>query len=347
MPACYRSAEKISPVKEPVTESVYAAGIIKARNQYQVFSTVNGLISQVLVTEGDVVKKGDALVKVRNETAQLNTENAKLAVDYASVNANTDKLDELKINADLAKSKMDNDASLLQRQRNLWAQEIGTKNELEQRELALKNSTINYEAAVLRYNELKRQLNFSALQSQKNLQISNSIARDFTITSEGNGKVYHLFKEPGEMLNTQNPVAIIGDADDFFLELQVDEYDIARIRTGQKILLSLDSYKGRVFEAVITKIDPLMNDRSRSFTVEAAFVTRPPVLYPNLTAEANIILQTKQSALLIPRTYLMNDSLVLLRNGEKRKVTTGLKDYNRVEILEGLTTNDIIIMPAK
>ena len=167
MLSCNKKTERTQPVTENITESVYAAGIIKAKNQYQVFSTVNGLISQVLVTEGDVVKKGDALIKVLNETAQLNTENAKLAADYASVNANTDKLNELKINIDLAKNKLDNDALLLQRQRSLWAQDIGTKNELDQKELALKNSTTNYETAKLRYNELKRQLNFSAQQSQK------------------------------------------------------------------------------------------------------------------------------------------------------------------------------------
>ena len=149
------------------------------------------------------------------------------------------------------------------------------------------------------------------------------------------------------MLNTQSPVAIIGDAVDFLLELQVDEYDIARIRIGQKVVLNLDSYKGQVFEAVITKINPIMNDRSRSFTVEAGFVTKPPVLYPNLTTEANIILQTKEKALLIPRNYLIDDSVVILQNKEKRKVTTGLKDYNKVEILNGLTSNDIILMPDK
>ena len=74
----------------------------------------------------------------------------------------------------------------------------------------------------------------------------------------------------------------------------------------------MDSYKGQVFEAVIEKIDPLMNERSRSFTVEARFTTRPPSLYPNLTAEANIIIRTKENAITIPRAYLLNDSTVVL-----------------------------------
>lgn len=345
--SCKQKQEKTKPVTENITESVYAAGVIKTKNQYQVFSAVNGLIQQILVTEGDTVKKGDPLIRVLNETARLNADNAKLSADYAAVNANRDKLNELKINIDLAKSKKDNDLLLLQRQRNLWSQDIGSKNELNQKELAYKNSSNSYEASILRYNELKRQLSFSEQQSQKNLQISVSITKDFTIKSETNGKVYSILKEPGEMVNTQIPVAIIGDAEEFLVELQVDEYDIARIRTGQKIVIKLDSYKGQVFEAVVIKINPFMNDRSRSFTVEASLITKPPALYPNLTTEANIIIQTKEKALLIPRSYLIDESFVMMENKEKRKVTTGLKDYQKVEILSGLTVNDIILKPAK
>ncbi|MDB5277508.1 MAG: HlyD family efflux transporter periplasmic adaptor subunit [Ferruginibacter sp.] len=345
--SCKDRTEKTSPVVQNITESVYASGIIKTKNQYQVFSTVNGLIKKILVTEGDMVKKGDPLMIVQNETARLNIDNAKLAADYASVSANQDKLDELKLNTELAKNKLDNDELQLQRQRNLWSQGIGTKNELEQRELAFKTSGNNYEAAVLRLNELKKQLNFAAQQSQKNLQISNSIAGDFIIKSEISGKVYNVLKETGETVNIQSPVAIIGDADNFLLELQVDEYDIAKIRLGQKTMVKLDSYKGQIFEATISKINPIMNDRSKSFTVEATFVTKPATLFPNLTTESNIIIQTKEQALLIPRTYLLDDDHVLMQSKEKRKITTGLKDYQQVEIVSGLTANDVILKPAK
>lgn len=332
---------------ENISESVYASGIIKSKNQYQVFSTVNGLIQQLFVTEGDIVKKGDPLIRVLNETSKLNTENARLAAEYADVNANMDKLNELKATIDLAKSKMMNDSSLLLRQRDLWSKQIGTRNELEQRELAYENSRTAYNAARFKYNDLKKQLNFSAQQSQKNLQISNTITKDYTIKSETDGKVYSVLKEQGEMLNTQSPVAIIGDANEFLLELQVDEYDIAKIKLTQKVLLNLDSYKGQAFEATVTKIDPIMNERSRSFTVEASFVTKPPTLYPNLTTEANIIIQTKEKALTIPRNFLIDESFVLMKNKEKRKVTTGLKDYQKVEITGGLSANDIILKPVK
>ncbi len=123
------------------------------------------------------------------------------------------------------------------------------------------------------------------------------------------GRVYNILKEQGEIVTPQSAVAIIGDANNFILELQIDEFDIAKVQFGQKILVTMDSYKNQVFEAPVEKIDPIMNDRTRSFTVKADFVSRPPVLYPNLTAEANIIIQTKKKALTIPRNFLWDETM--------------------------------------
>jgi HlyD family secretion protein len=343
--ACKSKDIAVHPVAEKITESVYATGILKTKNQYQVFSPVNGLVAEVLVAEGDNVKKGGILMRLTNTSARLNIDNAALAADYASATANAEKLNELKIAVDLAQSKMQNEASLLRRQQNLWAAGIGSRNELDQRELASKSSVNAYTAAKLRYAQLQKQISFQQKQSQNNLQISKATAADYTIKSETSGKVYSILKAKGEMANTQSPVALIGDADAFTLELQVDEYDISRIIPGQKILLNMDSYKGEVFEAVVEKINPLMNERSRSFTIEAAFTKKPPVLYPNLTCEANILIQQKEKAITIPRNYLLDGDYVLLKNKEKRKVTTGLKDYQKVEIISGLSVNDIILKP--
>ena len=122
---CKKNQEKTSLVSEKITESVYASGIVKTKNQYQVFSSVNGLIRKIFVTEGDTVKTGTALISIVNEMASLNTDNAKLAAEFAAMNANQDKLNELRLNIDLAKSKKENEGILLQRKRNLWTQNIG------------------------------------------------------------------------------------------------------------------------------------------------------------------------------------------------------------------------------
>ncbi|MCX2740934.1 efflux RND transporter periplasmic adaptor subunit [Pontibacter anaerobius] len=345
--SCSGKQEKIQPAVEDITEAVYASGVVKSRNQYQVFPTVSGVIEQIMVTEGDVVKKGEPLMKLDNEAARLSTENARIAAEYNRVSANTEKLNELQETIDLARSKKQNDSLLLERQRNLWANKIGTRVELEQRELNYKNSVTAYKSAVLRYNDLKKQLDFAARQSQKNLQISETMSGDYTVKSETSGKVYDVLREQGELVSPQTPVAVIGDADEFILELQVDEYDIARVKPGQRVLLNLDSYKGQVFEGKVYKVNPAMNERTRSFTVEASFVTAPPALYPNLTTEANIIIQTKKDALTIPREYLIDGAYVMTEEKEEVPVKTGLMDYQKVEILKGVTKEDVLLKPDR
>jgi multidrug efflux pump subunit AcrA (membrane-fusion protein) len=343
--SCQPQSEKVSPTLEAISESVYASGIVKSKNQYQVYAASNGLIQDILVKEGDLVKKGDPIMKLVNDPSRLAASNSKLAAEFASIEANTDKLKELKVAIDLAASKLKNDSLLAIRQRKLWSQKIGTQVELEQRELAYQNSITNYEVAQIRYNDLKRQLVFNSQQSQNNLKISTSLANDFIIKSDTDGKIYKVLKEKGEFVNTLNPVAIVGDADAFYVELTVDEYDIARIQEGQRVLITMDSYKGELFEAKVRQIEPLMNEQSRSFTINADFIRRPTLLYPNLSLEANIIINAKEQVMTIPRNYLIGDSMVLLSSGEKKKVITGLMDYQKAEIVSGLNEGDVLILP--
>ena len=66
MTSCNSGKEKINPVKESITESIYASGVVKSINQYQVYAPVNGLIQEILVKEGDTVRQGDVIGRVGN-----------------------------------------------------------------------------------------------------------------------------------------------------------------------------------------------------------------------------------------------------------------------------------------
>ncbi|MBL7932714.1 MAG: efflux RND transporter periplasmic adaptor subunit [Bacteroidia bacterium] len=343
--ACSRQKETTHVSSGPVSESVYASGTIKSKDQYQVFAQANGIISQVSVKEGDTVKKGQPILFIDNDIQKLSKENAELAAKFSDFGANQTKITDAAASVDLAYLKMLNDSVLYARQSALWSQNIGTKVELEQRELAMRNSKTAYLSAKLKLADLRRQLEFSSSQAKKNLLISSVSEDDYTVKSEINGIVYSLNKVKGEMVNVQTPLAIIGDAHKFILEMQVDEYDIVKIRNGQVVIINMDSYKDQVFEGKVTRIFPLMNERSKTFIVEAEFVNAPPVLYPNISFEANIIINHKEQALLIPRNYLLNDSNVLKKNGEKITVKTGLKDYQVVEILKGLNKDEEILKP--
>lgn len=345
--SCKSKVETTRPSNETISESIYASGIVKSKNQYDVFSRANGIIDQIFVQEGDFVKVGTPILSISNQSQKLTKENAALSAEFNSKAANQSKLNEALQALSVSKSKMKIDSLAYARQLALWKQEAVSKVELEQIQLRFENSNYAYLSAATKYDELKRTLDFNASQSAKNLQISNVMENDYLLKSEINGIVYNISKSRGEMVSIQTPLAVIGDAKRYFLEMQVDEKDIIRIKLGLRVLVALDSYKGQSFEAKVSKIVPYMNERTRTFLVEAEFVNQPPVLYPNTTFEANILIQTKMNVLLIPRDFLFNEEFVYNEEGQKIKVKTGLKDYRKVEILSGIDANTVISKPEE
>ncbi len=345
--SCGKKQETVKPSLTSITESVYASGYLKSENQYQVFPSVNGVISKIYVEEGDTVTIGQPLVLLAHETQRYSKDNAQLLERLNDAKENQGKNTESQLTVDLAKNKMLLDSSLYFRQKALWEQKIGTKVELEQKEIAYISSKNNYLSALIRQRDLLKQIDFNSDQTKNNLKISDQLESDYTIKSEINGRVYALNKSVGEWVGVQTPLAVIGDAQQYRLQMRIDEYDILKIKIGQEVLVTMDSYKGKLFKAAVFKINPLMNEKTKSFTIEAKFVNPPERLYPNITFEANIIVQKKDKALIIPNRYFINDSMVVLSNGNNVKVTTGLKDYRNTEILSGITIEDELILPAE
>lgn len=345
--SCKKTKESIQVTSSDITQSVYSAGKVKAVEQYNVYSTVNGVLQNININIGDNITKGQILLELDNVTSELNAENARIALDLSAQNnkKGSDKLEEIELNINLALEKLHLDSSLYFRQKKLWDQNIGSKLDLEQKQLTYKNSLINYQSAQKKLSQLKTQLQNDLKRANVNYNINQKLYSDYSIKSSINGKVYDILKERGELVTPQTPLAVIGKIDTFLLELAVDENDIIKINIGQKTLITMDSYKDQVLEAIVDKIYPIMNERTRTFVIEAHFINPPKKLFPNLSVEANIIIQSKKNALTIPNNYIIDGTYVLVNEDEKREIKVGLKDYQKTEILEGLKENETIYKP--
>lgn len=345
--ACKSKQETVQPIVKSITESVYASGMLESENQYQVFAAVTGIVDKVFVDEGTLVEVGTPILSLSSEAQKLSSENAKLTADFNAFSLNSGKIDEARSLVNLIQSQVASDAAMLARQRNLWAQNIGSKVELEQRQLALAQSKNNLTSAKEKLRDLERQLELTSKQSQNSLSISQKNAEDFVVKSRIKGKIYKINVVKGEIVNPQIAVAIIGDQKKYLLKMQIDEYDIGAVQVGMPVVVVLNSYKDSVFDAVVTKINPIMNIQNKNFTIEAEFVRAPSLLYPNISFEANVIINTKKDALLIPRNYLLNDSIVLNKAGKRKIVKTGLKDFQMVEILSGIDAKEELVIPEQ
>ena len=343
--SCSPSEERILPTRENISESVYASGLVRSRYQYHAYANATGLIQEIFVEEGDTVDVGTPILSISNEATRLNRESAELNRAYADRQANQTRLKDLEMSIAYSKTKYQNDSLLLERQKRLMDQKIGTAVELEQRQLSFNNSKTAYETSRLRYQDLKREIDFNERSASKNLAITQALESDLVLKSEVKGRVYAVLKEKGEMVSAQTALAVVGSAHEYILEMQVDEYDIVNVARGQRIIVSMDSYRGQTFEGIVSKVNPIMDEQSKSFTVEGIFAEEPAVLYPNLTLEANIIIQTKENTLTVPRAFIVNDQFVINSNEDTVAVRLGIKDYQKAEILEGIDEKTELIKP--
>lgn len=196
------------------------------------------------------------------------------------------------------------------------------------------------------YERTETELITKLRQAENNYRSSIINTEDFTVESMIYGTVYALLKNPGEIVGTTGPLAIIGSTNDFVIEMQVDEVDIVKIAINQKVLITLDAYGPKTFEATLSKIYPRKDERSQTFKVEALFNAPPEVLYPGLAGEGNIIISIREKALTIPKSYLIGQDQVKTENGLV-KIITGSENMEMVEVLEGLDSNTYIFKPTE
>lgn len=345
--SCGKKEGTIKATVGPITESVYANGVVKAEGQYQVFPTASGTVTELMVREGDTVKAGQAILRIDDRSSSASARSAAAQLQLLQQNASDSGpvLAQLREAVTQAKDKLAVDSTNYARQQALWAQQIGSHNDLDQRELAFTTSKATYVRARKALDESRSRLRTELDVARNNVAISGAGNDDRTPRSLIDGIVYDLMIEPGELATAQRPIAVIGSAKDLYLELEVDEYDITKVKVGQQAFITLDSYAGKAFEARVTRIVPLMDERSRTFRIEAHFVERPPALYPNFTAEASIVLLKKDDALTIPAAYLVDGAFVLTGPDERTPVTIGARDMERVEVLEGIDANTVLYQP--
>jgi HlyD family secretion protein len=241
---CGKKKETVTVETGNITEAVYASGKIKAKNQYTAYLPVNGIVNQLFVDEGDFIKKGMPILSLAHETQKIGINNAASNANYAQLKANQNKLEEAKALVEFTQNKLKLDSLNYLRQQALWSKQIGSQLDLEQKLVSYKNAISAYVSASSKLKDLKRQLDLNAQLTTGNLKMSNQQAKDFTLYSETDGRVFELYKKIGEMATAQSALAVIGSEKDFILELQVDEYDVTKIALGQQVMVKLDSYKG-------------------------------------------------------------------------------------------------------
>jgi HlyD family secretion protein len=178
------------------------------------------------------------------------------------------------------------------------------------------------------------------------------------ITAPFDGVVLDVTTEVGEWISPSPPgvpippVLDLIDPQALYFSAPIDEADVARLRTGLPVRLTLDAFRGRSFKGKLTYISSFVETRqeqNRTLRVEAELeeTQLPPNLLPGLSADIEVILDVRENVLRVPTYALLeNDRVLVLQQGRlvERKVTTGLHNWSFTEITSGLSAGEPVVV---
>lgn len=193
-------------------------------------------------------------------------------------------------------------------------------------------------------------------------------AKKTEIIAPFDGFVTAVNVEGGDEISKGTVACVIADPNKFQSYVMVSEMDISQVKVGGDATISVDSLGGLSFPAKVTHIAPTATVQSGvvNFKVKVVLESIEPTqteqgqavseddiqLKEGLTVTVSIIVQQKSAVLLVPSASITTQSgqsyvQVLSPNGttEKRAVKTGVTDYQRTEIVEGLTEGETVIIP--
>jgi len=336
--------ETTQPLRKDIIDAVFASGFIIDENEYLVIASTDGYLDKSLVKEGDSVKKGTQLFLLSNEvqtaqfeTAQSNYNDAKTRND-----ANSPQIQQLKLQIEQAKTQLANDETNYNRYSNLV--KTGAVSQFDFDKIKLQYETSKKSVAILEKSlqDMQRTLELNEKNAAAQLDIQQRNRKDYFLTSNINGTVMTVSKNQGEYVRKGEVIAKLGDGKSF-AKLFVAEEDIERVKLKDKAVISLNTDKQKTYNAFISKIYPAFDDKQQSFFVEAKFVDLPENLLYNTQLQANIIVDEKSNALIIPAKFLVNENSVELKNGKKIQIKKGISNNEFVEVLDGLTESQIIV----
>lgn len=338
--SCGKKGDTALPVRKDITQAVYASGKIYPLNDYKVYAKLPGYVEKIHVHVGDSVKVGQPLLTIKSEVSEKNVEMAKNQYDLAQKNAgdNSPVLSALRQDVASARSKYELDSANYSRYANLAKENATSKLQLDQAKTQFDISRQTFFKAFSNFtgthDRLKTELDNAKLQFEA--QTSNQ--SDYVIAAVVNGKVYDIVPKEGELVNSLFMLMEVGDGNRFEVELSVDETDISFLKKGQDIVYAIDAYKEQVFKGKVAETYPRINPLNKTSRVVATIALNGSVqVFSGMSVEANIIIETKTNALVIPREFLWNGSRVIRKaEGDTLAIQKGAEDLEFVEIISGI-----------
>lgn len=209
--------------------------------------------------------------------------------------------------------------------------------------------------ALMSSTERAALLDAARTQSKETLAYWEEVYKPTPLIAPIKGEVIVRGVEPGQTVTSSDVVMVLSDR--LIVQAQIDETDIGKVRLGQTAVISLDAYPETKVKATVDHIayESTIVNNVTIYEVDILPKKIPTVFRSGMSANIDIIEQSKENVLLIPLEAVKRDeegSFVLISSGSgnkpvKRSVHLGVSDDKNVEVISGLGEEDTIIIKTQ
>jgi HlyD family secretion protein len=315
-----------SPYVSDVVKKTVATGSILPRREIEIKPQISGIIDQLFVEAGQLVRKGDKIARVRIIPDMLQLNNAESRVRRAELT-------------------LENARKEFERRKGLFQQKLIAEAEYEQYALAFNNAKEEMEVAKDQLQLVREGVSRRAGEITNTLVLStiDGMILDVPV-EEGNSVI------EANTFNAGTTIVTVANMNEMVFEGRIDETEVGKIREGMPLVLTVGAIEDQEFDAILEYISPkgVEENGAIQFEIRAALqLTEDDFIRAGYSANAAIVLDRRDSVLVIAEALVQfeNDSPYVEvetapQSFERRDVRLGLSDGIKVEVLEGLEKED-------
>jgi len=351
-----------------IARSVVATGKIEPITKVEIKSKANGIIKVLAVEVDQEVETGTVLVELDRENlmARLREARATLQGARAAHQAAEAQYEKSRVEAEGPEVEFARRSH--ERAKSLSDRKLIAQHELEETRSALDQAENRRRAAESQLSIAKARVAEAAAnvaQTQAAVERAEEEMANATIRAPIRGRILARDIEIGSPVSSilnmgaaATPVITMGDISHVFVRGRVDETEIGNLRLGQLARITVETFKDKAFQGKVTQISPMGVERDNvtNFEVRVSIENPGNELKANMTANAEIVLEERPNALIVPEAAISYDgnrkaSVDLLdpreRTGRRRvPIKVGISNGTRTQVLEGLKEGDRIVLPS-
>ncbi len=330
-----------------ITSSISASGQVLTSNFLPITTSVNGIVKQIFVKEGDTVTKGQKIMEITlssdGEETLAQARGSYLSAKNSLTKAKNDMVSK---ESSLINAK---EAFQVEKENNTYQTRTEKASyKVAENSLILARADYDNQSGVINIAEISLNKAWLSYQAQSPIitaPASGIIAN--TVVVEGMSIQNSLSER------TSVSVASIKQPGTPIASLNVSEIDINKIKVGQKVEVKTNSFPDETFDGTVVGIDKIgaLSSGVSNYPVIVKFNKDFENILPNMGADAKIIIDKKSSVLYIPTSAIETtaggqSTVTVSRNDQTEQVEigVGISDENNTEIISGLNLGDAVII---